>query len=86
MCENVDGDGLTEVCARQHIYHKRKWDKHAVHVDNVFLCLTFTEDYKMKKYLGVGPNVAWKTDIHGFTYNYFPVGACDVQGELETVI
>ena len=40
----------------------------------------------MKKFLSVGPNVAWKTDIHGFTYRYCQVGACDGQGEGETVI
>ena len=40
----------------------------------------------MKKFLAVGPNVARKTDIHGFTYNYCSVGACDGQGEGEKVI
>ena len=70
MCKNADDDGLTEVCDRQHIYHK-------IHIEILSFFLRFTEDYKMKKFLSVGPNVAWKTDIHGFTYNYCQVGACD---------
>ena len=86
VCENADDDGLTEVCARQHVYHKRYHDEHEVHVDNLSFCLTFNEDYKMTKFMGVGPNVAWKTDVHGLTFNYCAVGACDGQGEGETVI
>ena len=40
----------------------------------------------MTKSLEIGPGVSWMTDIHGFTYNYCSVGACDGQGEGETVI
>ena len=86
VCENADGDGLTEVCARQMAYHKVDHEEHSIHVNNLTFCLTFTEDYKMNKFLDVGPDVSWKTDIYGLTYNYCPVGACDGQGEGETVI
>ena len=86
VCENADGDGLTEVCARQMAYTKPKSQEHAINVDNMSWCLTFTEDYKVTKFLEIGPNVSWKTDIHALTYHYCAEGACDGQGEGETVI
>ena len=49
-------------------------------------CLTFTEDYKVTKCLDIGADLAWKTEIHGYNYNYGADGACDGQGEGETVI
>ena len=49
-------------------------------------CVTFTEDYKITKYLEIGPDVSWMTDIHVYTYKYFAVGAWDGQGGVETLI
>ena len=49
-------------------------------------CLTFTEDYKLKKFLVIAPNVQWRIDVHSLTYNLCPVDNCDGQGEGETVI
>ena len=40
----------------------------------------------MKKYLGVSPDIVLQKYIHGYYYKYCPIGACDGQGEVETVI
>ena len=86
VCENADGDGLTEVCARQQLYHKPEDDEYDTEVDNLTFCLTFTEHYKMKKFLAIPPNVQWQIELHALTHNLCPVDNCDGQGEGETVI
>ena len=86
VCKNADGDGLKEVCTIQHIYHKVEREEHAIDVDSLSFCILFTEDYKMKKVSGVGPNVYWQKAVHGYTYKYCVVCVCDGQGEGETVI
>ena len=45
--------GLTEVCARQHVFHKQEEEEYAIEVDNLTLCLIFTEDYKTNKFWGL---------------------------------
>ena len=52
-----------------------------IDVDNFIFWLTFGEDYKMTKVLGIAQNIAWQTDVHGYTDNIFGVGLCDGQGE-----
>ena len=86
VCKNADGDGPKEVCTIQHIYHKVEREEHAIDVDSLSFCILFTEDYKMKKVLGVGPNVYWQKAVHGYTYKYCVVCVCDGQREGETVI
>ena len=86
VCENAYGDGLTEVCARHQVMHKLGAVEHSIDVDNLSFCLTFGEDYKMTKVLGVIPNTAWETAVNEFTHNICRVGLCDGQGEEETVI
>ena len=85
VCKNVDG-GITEVCARQQVYHKHEKYEYDIEVANLTFCLTFTEDYKLKKFLAIAPNVQWQIDVHALTYNLCPVDNCDGQGEGETVI
>ena len=85
VCENVDG-GLTEVCARQTVIHKKEEEEHVIEVDNMTFCLTFTEDYKMKKFLEIAPDVAWKTNVDGYTHKLCLVGDCGGQGEGKSVI
>ena len=77
VCKNANGDSLTEVCSRKISYHKVDKDEHAIDVDNFPWCLTFNEEYKMTE---IGPDVSWQPYIHGLTYNYCSVGACDGQG------
>ena len=86
VCENADGDGLTEVCAKVQAIHKKEQDEDGIEVENLTFCLTFTEDYKMKKFLAIAPNVQWQIEAHSLTYNLCPVGNCDGQGDGETVI
>ena len=86
VCEDADGDGLTEVCARMQVTHKYGSAEDEIEVDNLSFCLTFDEDYKMIKFLGIAPNTKWETDVHGYTHNLCGVGLCDGQGEGDTVI
>ena len=86
VCEDADGDGLTEVCARMQVTHKYRSAEDEIEVDNLSFCLTFDEDYKMIKFLGIAPNTTWKTDVHGYTHKLCGVGLCDGQGEGDTVI
>jgi len=86
VCEDADGDGLTEVCARMQVTHKYGSAEDEIEVDNLSFCLTFDEDYKMIKFLGIAPNTTWKTDVHGYTHKLCGVGLCDGQGEGDTVI
>lgn len=86
VCEDADDDGLTEVCARMQVTHKYRSAEDEIEVDNLSFCLTFDEDYKMIKFLGIAPNTTWKTDVHGYTHKLCGVGLCDGQGEGDTVI
>ena len=81
MCKNDDSDGFKEVCAIQHIYQEVEREEHAIDVDNLSFCITFTEDYKVTKFVEIGPDVYGQKAVHGYTYNYCAEGACDVQGE-----
>ena len=86
VCEDADDDGLTEVCSRMQVTHKPKAKEHSIQVENLRFCLTFDEDYKMIKFLGIAPNTEWETDVHGFTHNLCRFGLCYCQREEETVI